>query len=67
MEENVNTDAENMAMEYIKEYNLERKLIQALYAYIAMELFLKDEVKLLGSKGDVTKEEACRLHSEHCG
>jgi hypothetical protein len=45
MEENINTDAENMAMEYIKEYNTERQLIRALYAYIAMELFLKDEVK----------------------
>ena len=54
-------------MEFIKEFNMERHLIRALYAFIAMELFLKDELKSIGSRGQVTKEEAFKLHSEHCG
>jgi len=54
-------------MENIKEYNMERHLIRAIYAFIAMELFLKDEAGLYGPKGEVSKEEAFKLHREYCG
>jgi hypothetical protein len=67
IEENANTDAENMAIEGIKEFSMERSLIVALYAFIAMELFLKDESELFASKGEVTKEEAFELHRGYCG
>jgi len=67
IEEKENTDAENEAMEGIKEFNMERQLIRGIYAFIAMELFLKDEAELYGPKGEVSKEEAFKLHREHCG
>ena len=67
IEQKENTDADNEAMDNIKIFNMERKLIRGIYAFIAMELFLKDEAELYGPKGEVTKEEAFKLHRECCG